>query len=109
MSSRNLILASFAADCEEKLGIRAFSRTLTALDDSERAAFSMEETVWLEQKPDRPENGYPYCPYCAGTGDLRLVRGLIADTRRPFDLTPLLNAVLSSQSAAEALPADMER
>lgn len=100
---RNLVLMSFAADCEEQLGIHAFSRTMNGLDDDARAAMPMEETVWLRQKPDRPDNGYPRCPYCAGTGDLRNVRGLIADTRRPHSLTALLQAIEPAESASEAI------
>lgn len=93
VKDRNLVLVSFTADCEEKLGISAFSRTLSALDAGARATLPMEETVWLEQKPDRPENGYPHCPYCGGVGDLRLLKGLNADTRKPFSLTALIHAV----------------
>ena len=93
VKDRNLVLVSFTADCEEKLGISAFSRTLSALDAGARATLPMEETVWLEQKPDRPENGYPHCPYCGGVGDLRLLRGLNADTRKPYNLTAFIHAV----------------
>lgn len=98
VKDRNLILVSFATDCEEKLGIKAFSRTLAALDDDARATLPMEETVWLKQKPDRPENGFPHCPYCAGVGDLRILRGLNADTRKPFSLTPLIDALKPMQA-----------
>ena len=84
VKNRNLVLMSFSADCEAQLGITAFSRNLRGLEPDRQAAFPTEQTVWLEQKPDRPENGYPHCPYCAGTGDLRDVRGKLSDTRQPF-------------------------
>lgn len=103
VKERNLVMMSFAADCEEQLGIRAFSRTLDGLGDDARAALPMEETVWLRQRPDRPENGYPRCPYCAGTGDLRNVRGLIADTRRAHSLTALLQAIEPTESSSEEI------
>lgn len=90
---RNLILVSFTADCEEKLGITAFSRTLAPLDASAKATLPMEETVWLQQKPDRPENGFDYCPYCGGVGDSRILRGMIADTRDTLDLRRFIAAV----------------
>lgn len=101
LKDRNLVLVSFAADCEEKLGIRAFSRTMSALGENERAAMALEETVWLPQKPDRPENGFHHCPYCAGTGDLRLVKGLNADTRKPYDLSGLISAILPVASSSD--------
>ena len=85
--NRNLVLMSFSPDCEEVLGISAFSRTIRGLEESGRRTLPMEETVWLEQKPDRPENGFPHCPYCAGTGDLRKLKGRQADTRLPYDIT----------------------
>ena len=97
-----MVLVSFAADCEEKLGIRAFSRTMSALGEHERAAMALEETIWLPQKPDRPENGFHHCPYCAGAGDLRLVKGLNADTRKPYDLSGLISAIMPIASSSNA-------
>ncbi len=93
LCDRNLVLLSFTGDCGERLGITAFRRNLEGLDAEQRAAFPTEQTVWLAQKPDRPENGYPFCPYCGGTGDLRNVKGLIADTRQPYSLSALIAAV----------------
>lgn len=100
--NRNLVLMSFTADCEETLGIRAFSRTMQGLDAQNREALQTEGTVWLEQKPDRPENGFARCPYCAGTGDLRTLRGRQADTRKPYDLTEMIRLIEAEPlSAAE--------
>lgn len=99
LCDRNLVLLSFTEDCEERLGLTAFSRNLP---EAHRAAFPTEQTVWLRQKPDRPENGYPFCPYCGGTGDLRTVRGMIADTRQTFSLSALIAAV---QPRTEPMPA----
>jgi len=90
---RNLVLMSFTADCEAVLGIRAFSRTMQGLDVQNREALQTEGTVWLEQKPDCPKNGFASCPYCAGIGDLRTLRGRQADTRKPYDLTGLLRLI----------------
>ena len=47
--------------------------------DSERV-FS-DDVVWLPQKPDCPENGFPTCPDCGGTGNLRNAIGKFTDTR----------------------------
>ena len=102
LCDRNLVLLSFTGDCEEQLGITAFHRNLEGLDAEQRAAFPTEQTVWLAQKPDRPENGYPFCPYCGGTGDLRTVRGMIADTRQTYSLSALIAAV---QPRTEPMPA----
>lgn len=101
VKTRNLVMMSFSPDCEEQLGISAFSRSLNGLQDGLREIRPMEETVWLEQKPDRPENGYPRCPYCAGTGDLRNVKGLIADTRRPHSLTALIQSIIPDESSSK--------
>lgn len=94
IGQRNLILTSFAPDCEEKLGLRVFSCMTAGLEDAGRAAMPMEQTLFLHQTPDRPENGFDHCPYCGGVGDLRLLRGLNADTRRPYDLSAFISAVL---------------
>ncbi|MCS7222649.1 MAG: hypothetical protein RML36_07875 [Anaerolineae bacterium] len=40
-----------------------------------------DEAIWLPQKPDCPENGFPTCPDCGGTGDLHNAIGAFADTR----------------------------
>lgn len=89
--NRNLVLMSFSPDCEETLGISAFNRTINGLDEESRKTLQTEQTVWLEQKPDRPENGFDYCPYCAGTGDLRKLKGRQTDTRLLYDLIPYID------------------
>ncbi len=40
-----------------------------------------DDAVWLPQQPDCPENGFPTCPDCGGTGDLRCAKGTFNDTR----------------------------
>ncbi len=40
-----------------------------------------DDVVWLPQKPDCPENGFPTCPDCGGTGDLRRAKQTFSDTR----------------------------
>jgi hypothetical protein len=46
-------------------------------------------TVWLEQKPDCPENGFDTCPDCGGTGDLSSRIEQMGDTRDiPMEFEP---------------------
>ena len=96
---RNLVLVSFAPDCEDALGITAFSRSLQGISEGNAACFPMEQTVWLQQKPDRPENGFPHCPYCGGTGDACAVRNMIADTREPFSLSALIRNIQTGSNS----------
>ena len=103
VKDRNLVLFSNSPLSEEKLGIGAFSRVFAALDEEERRALLVGGVVWLKQKPDRPENGFPYCPYCGGCGDLRMLRGLMSDTRRPLNLRPFISAVLPVQDKPEEI------
>lgn len=105
VKDRNLVLFSNSPLSEEKLGIRAFSRVFSALDAEERRALLMGGIVWLKQKPDRPENGFPHCPYCAGAGDLRIVRNLNADTRKPFSLARLISTVQPKGICTDGGPA----
>src|SRR5690349_18431800 len=41
----------------------------------------LDDVVWLLQRPDCPENGYPTCPDYGGTGDLCHVIEQRDDTR----------------------------
>ena len=41
-----------------------------------------DETLWMTQIPDNGENGSPLCPECQGKGNLKLLTGLIGDTRK---------------------------
>jgi len=45
---------------------------------------SFGETVFFQQVPDHPDNGYELCPDCQGTGNLENVTGTIKDTRKIF-------------------------
>lgn len=74
IGSRNLIQIRMDPD----LNVPAFARVFVG-GDQERILF--DDVVWLPQKPDCPANGFPSCPDCGGTGDLRNIRGTIADTR----------------------------
>ena len=75
---RNLVQIRMDPDLEANLGLKAFGRVFGG-GDQERILF--DEAVWLPQKPDCPENGYPICPDCGGSGDLRKASGTFADTR----------------------------
>lgn len=78
IGNRNLIQIRMDPDVGTTLGMKVFDRVF-ANADRERLLF--DETVWLPQKPDKPENGFPTCPDCGGTGDLRNAIGTFSDTR----------------------------
>lgn len=74
IGSRNLVQIRMDPD----LDVPAFARVFGG-GDQERILF--DDVVWLPQKPDCLANGFPTCPDCGGTGDLRNIRGTFADTR----------------------------
>jgi hypothetical protein len=78
IGNRNLVQIRMDPDVATTLGLTVFERVFGGCD-SQRILF--DEAVWLPQKPDCPENGYPTCPDCGGTGDLRKAIGTFADTR----------------------------
>ena len=78
MANRSLVQIRFDPDIAATLALAVFDRTFCGADQ-ERMLF--DEAVWLPQQPDRPENGFPCCPDCGGTGDLRNATGTFADTR----------------------------
>jgi len=68
VAHRNLALVSLDPDIGESLGLGLFD-DLSSLDPKGR--LPVDSTLWLEQLPDHPDNGYPQCPECGGSGDLR--------------------------------------
>lgn len=78
IGNRSLIQIRMDPDLESILGLSVFSKVFSSADQ-ERILF--DDVVWLPQKPDCPENGYPHCPDCGGTGDLRNVIGSF-DTKK---------------------------
>ena len=65
-------------DFAATVGVGTFDRVLGGADQ-DRLCF--DETIWLPQKPDNPDNGFPTCPDCGGTGDLRDSVGTFDDTK----------------------------
>jgi hypothetical protein len=74
IGKRNLVQLRLDPD----LDLPAFGRVFGGAD---RTRMFCDDTVWLPQSPDGPFSGYPTCPDCGGTGDLRTAVGAIADTR----------------------------
>jgi proteasome lid subunit RPN8/RPN11 len=74
IGNRNLIQIRLDPD----LNLPVFDRVFGAAD---KTRIFCDEAVWLPQLPDNPANGYPTCPDCGGTGDLRHAMGTIPDTR----------------------------
>jgi proteasome lid subunit RPN8/RPN11 len=74
IGNRNLVQIRMDPD----LPLRVFDRVFGG-GDRERILF--DDVVWLPQQPDCPANGFPTCPDCGGTGDLRRAKGTFTDTR----------------------------
>jgi hypothetical protein len=78
IGNRNLIQIRMDPDFSTTVGLKVFDRVLGGAD-AERVF--CDETVWLPQLADGPATGFPTCPDCGGTGDLRKVIGTFHDTR----------------------------
>lgn len=78
VGERNLAVASLDPDAGARLGLRVFDE-VAAGDRAGR--LPVDTTAWLRQLPDCPENGFPHCPDCGGTGDLASSIGRFLDTR----------------------------
>ena len=78
IGKRNLIQIRMDPDFAETIGINIFNSVFEKAD-KERLFF--DEAVWLPQDHECPENGYPTCEDCGGTGDLRSSIGKFEDTR----------------------------
>lgn len=87
LRKRNLLLMSFSEDVDA-LGLSVFHEVADSVSGWLSGSIQPVETaLFIEQEPNRR------CPYCGGAGDLRLLRGLNADTRRAWDLSAFLSAV----------------
>jgi molybdopterin/thiamine biosynthesis adenylyltransferase/proteasome lid subunit RPN8/RPN11 len=75
IGNRNLIQLRLHPD----LVLPAFKQAFGGADPER---IFCDETVWLPQLPDNPSNGYPTCPDCGGSGDLRNATGTFSDTRK---------------------------
>ncbi len=75
---RNLVQIRMDPDLGRNLGLTVFDRVFGG-GDRDRILF--DEVVWLPQQVEGPESGYPPCPDCGGSGDLRRAAGTFADTR----------------------------
>lgn len=84
IGNRNLVQLRMDPD----LNLPVFERVFGAAD---LTRMFCDDAVWLPQLPDNPVNGYPACPDCGGTGDLRAAVGTIADTR-PMRNQPCCNS-----------------
>lgn len=77
IGKRNLIQIRMDPDFAETMGMTVFNRVFEKADN-ERLLF--DEVVWLPQDQECPDTGYPACPDCGGTGDLRDAIGTLKDT-----------------------------
>jgi hypothetical protein len=78
IGKRNLVQLRMDPDLGETLGMGVFDRVFEGAD-KDRLFF--DEVVWLPQDQESQDTGYPPCPDCGGTGDLRDAIGRFHDTR----------------------------
>ena len=78
IGKRNLIQVRMDPDFSQTMGMNVFDRVFEKAD-KERLFF--DEAVWLPQDPECPDTGYPHCPDCGGSGDLRNAFDMCPDTR----------------------------
>jgi hypothetical protein len=74
IGTRNLIQLRMHPDVD----LPVFDRVFAGAD---RNRILCDDAVWLPQRPDHPQNGFPACPDCGGKGDLRSAAGTFRDTR----------------------------
>ena len=74
IGKRNLLQVRMDPD----LALKTFEHVFEGADQS---SILFDETVWRSQDQEGIDTGYPPCPDCGGTGDLRDVFGTIEDTR----------------------------
>lgn len=77
IGDRNLVMLRLDPDIGQTLGLGVFDRVF---GDATENSVLFDEAIWRPQKPDNPANGYPQCPDCGGTGDLRDAIGSFDDT-----------------------------
>lgn len=87
IGKRNLVQVRMDPDFADTLGVGTFNRVFEKADQN-RLFF--DETVWLPQDEECPETGYPKCPDCGGTGDLRNAIGSLQSTQLPKTEEPSL-------------------
>ena len=85
IGNRNLIQVRMDPDLASTIGLGIFDKVFAAADHK-RLFF--DEVVWLPQTQECPETGYPSCPDCGGTGDLRDRIGKFTDTRLIVPASP---------------------
>lgn len=78
IGDRNLIQLRMDPDFAETMRMTVFDRVF---ENADRDRLFFDEAVWLPQKQECPDTGYPACPDCGGTGDLRDAIGTFEDTR----------------------------
>jgi hypothetical protein len=91
ISDRNLVLVRLDPDLSRTMGIDIFDKylgpastrwTLARRRERERGdRVFFDEALWLPQQPESPDTGFPVCPDCQATGDLRDAIGTFDDTR----------------------------
>lgn len=77
VKDRNFVWIRLDPQVSESMGISLFDK---AFAGAEKYTF-MDETIWVPQKPDHPENGSEPCRLCGGTGRLDELYMKWGDTR----------------------------
>ena len=78
IKNRTLVQIRLDPDVSETLSMPTFDKVF---EGAKADHLFFGEPVWIPQEPECPETGYPPCPDCDGTGNLRKAIGTIKDTR----------------------------
>ena len=65
--NRSLVQLRFDPDAGNRLGLTVFENILRPRENPE---IYFGDTIWRSVLPDNPDNGFPNCPDCEGTGKL---------------------------------------
>lgn len=76
VKDRNFVQIRLSPDVGKALGVTTFDSVF-----SQNPFTYMDETIWIPQVPDSPENGYETCKLCGGTGHLENLYMKWPDTR----------------------------
>jgi hypothetical protein len=79
IGDRNLVQVRLDPDIATTLGLTVFDR---AFGGGDGGRLLTDDVVWLPQQPESPATGFEPCGDCGGGGDLAVLKGTFADTRR---------------------------
>lgn len=77
IGDRNLVQLRMDPDLGDTLGLKGFDKA-----GAGQPRYLFDDVLWQAQAPEAPPTKPYRCPDCGGSGDLRTLAGVSADTRR---------------------------